>query len=205
MLFGSSQCKFDLVGGKISGVTDRVIYLNSDLVKGIYDALHYEAGEAWSLIFKNCGFIWGRREIERLDKEIKIRMRKGLGELSVGEYIDLIENYFSRQGWGKLEVNLNDAEEYGIVRISLKNSLFDNVLSDLDGSANYMIAGILKAFFEHISQADLDCLEVNWKRTADSLQSELFISGSARIKNLELQINNKSKPVEEALELLRAA
>jgi len=203
MLFGTSQCKFDLVGGKVTGVTDRVIYLSSDLIKGMYEALNFEAGEAWSLIFKNCGYLWGKREIARLNKEIQVRMRKDLGELSVGEFLDLVENYFARQGWGKIKISLDDAESYGVVRVTYQNSLFDANLSHIKGSVNYMIAGILRAFFEHISHAELDCLEVYWNRAGESTSSELLISGSSRIQKLEERLNNTSHDIEEALGILR--
>jgi predicted hydrocarbon binding protein len=205
MLFGNEHCLYDLVGGKVTGVTDRVIYLTSDLIKGIYDSLVYEAGDAWSLIFKNCGYLWGKREIERLNKEIKIRMRKELGELSVGEFIDLIENYFSRQGWGVISIRLDDAETSGIVRVSFENSFFDVNLAETNGSANFMIAGILRAFFEHISQTDLDCVEVFWSRTGAKPNSELLISGSKRIEQLAQHISTTPMDIEEALGFLRAS
>lgn len=205
MLFGTSQCKYDLVGGKVTGITDRVIYLNSDLIKGMYEALNFEAGDAWSLIFKNCGYLWGKREISRMNKEIQVRMRKELGELSVGEFLDLVENYFARQGWGKIKILLDDAEQYGVVRITFKNSLFDANLSHVNGSVNYMIAGILRAFFEYISQATLDCLEVSWHRDGENANSELLISGRERIEALEQRINNTSHDIEEALGILRVA
>jgi uncharacterized protein len=205
MLFGTSQCNYDLVGGKVTGVTDRVIYLSSDLIKGMYEALNFEAGEAWSLIFKNCGYLWGKREINRINKEIQVRMRKDLGELSVGQFIELVENYFSRQGWGRIKLSLDDAEQYGIVRATYDNSLFDANLAQVEGPVNYMIAGILKAFFEHISQAELDCAEVSWQRAGENLCSELLISGGDRIKSLEGKLNNKSHGIDEALGMLRVA
>ena len=205
MLFGTSQCKYDLVGGKVAGITDRVIYLNSDLIKGMYEALNFEAGEAWSLIFKNCGYLWGKREISRLNKEIQVRMRKELGELSVSEFLNLVENYFARQGWGKIRISLDDAEQYGVVRVTFTNSLFDANLAHVKGSVNYMIAGILRAFFEYISQAELDCVEVSWHRTGETANSELLISGSKRIQALEQRINNTSHDIEEALGILRVA
>ena len=205
MLFGNEHCVYDLVGGKVAGITDRVIYLTSDLIKGIYDSLVYEAGEAWSLIFKNCGYIWGKREIERLNKEITVRMRKELGELSVGEYIDLVENYFSRQGWGVIKIKLDDAESNGIVRVTFENSFFDTNLTETTSQVNFMIAGILRAFFEHISQTELDCIEVSWDRSGDKPVSELLISGSQRINKLSEKITDAPMKIEEALRLLRAS
>lgn len=203
LMFEANHCEYDLVGGKVTGTTDRVIYLSSDLIVGIYEALNYEAGEAWGLIFNNCGYLWGKREIERLKKELQIRIQQEITELSVKEFITLIESYFSKQGWGKVKIYLDDAQQYGIIRVNLKNGLFDANLSQVTGGVNYMIAGLLRAFFEYISQTSLDCVETTWQRNGDKTECELLISGSARIAKLQEQLKNISLDVEEALGRLR--
>jgi predicted hydrocarbon binding protein len=205
LMFTADSCEYDLVGGKVTATTERVIYLSSDLIIGIYEALNYEAGEAWALIFNNCGYLWGRREIDRLKKELKIRIQQEIEQLSVKDFSSLIEGYFSKQGWGKVKIHLDDAEQYGIIRVNLKNGLFDANLSPLvNGSTNYMIAGLLRAFFENISQASLGCVETSWQRNGDQHSCDLLISGSARITALQAQLTpSKSVDVEDALGRLR--
>ncbi len=203
VMFAADYCEYDLEGGKVSGTTDRVIYLSSDLIVGIYEAIHYEAGEAWGLIFNNCGYLWGKHEINRLKKELHIRIQEDINQISVKDFSSLIEGYFSKQGWGKVKIYLDDAEQYGIIRVNLKNSLFDANLSHISGSVNYMIAGLLRAFFEYISQADLDCLETSWQRNGDKSECDLLISGNARIHALKEKLNHTSIDIEEALGRLR--
>lgn len=203
-MFAADYCEYDLLGGKVTGTTERVIYLSSDLIVGIYDALNYEAGEAWGLIFNNCGYIWGKREIERLKKDLKIRIQQEMEQLSVKDFCSLIESYFSKQGWGKITIYLDDAEQYGIIRVNLKNGLFDANLSPfVTGSVNYMITGLLRAFFENISQTTLGCIETSWQRNGEQHTCDLLISGSARIAALQEQLNNTSVDIEEALGRLR--
>jgi uncharacterized protein len=203
LMFAADYCDYDLEGGKVTGTTDRVIYLSSDLIVGIYEALNYEAGEAWGLIFNNCGYLWGKREVERLKKELQIRIQQEMNQLSVKEFMTLIEGYFSKQGWGKVKIHLEDAQQYGIIRVNLKNSLFDANLGQVAGSVNYMIAGLLRAFFEYISQTSLGCVETSWQRNGDKTSCDLLISGSARITALQNQLNNTSIDIEEALGRLR--
>jgi predicted hydrocarbon binding protein len=203
-MFAADSCEYDLVGGKVTGTSERVIYLSSDLIVGIYEALNYEAGEAWGLIFNNCGYLWGKREIERLKRELKIRIQQEMEQLSVKDFTALIESYFSKQGWGKVKIYLDDAEQYGIIRVNLKNGLFDANLSQLAvGSVNYMIAGLLRAFFEYISQTTLACIETSWQRNGDQSNCDLLISGSARIATLQEQLNNTPIAIEDALGRLR--
>ncbi|MEY4768314.1 MAG: hypothetical protein RL637_953 [Pseudomonadota bacterium] len=203
LMFAAENCDYDLTAGKVSGNIDRVIYLSSDLIVGIYDALHYEAGEAWGIIFHNCGYLWGKREIQRLKTDLKIRLQQDLEQLSVNEFTFLIESYFSKQGWGKAKIYLDDAEQYGIVRVNLKNGLFDANLPQVEGSVNYMIAGLLRAFFEYISQADLGCVETSWQRNGDKSNADLLISGSQRISSLSSQLTSESMEIEQALGRLR--
>jgi predicted hydrocarbon binding protein len=203
LMFAAENCQYDLVAGTVSGSFDRVIYLSSDLIIGIYEALNYEAGEAWGLIFSNCGYLWGKHEIERLKKTLKLSVQQELEQLSVHEFTTLIEAYFSKQGWGRAKIYLDDAEQYGIIRVTLKNSLFDANLSQVQGSVNYMIAGLLRAFFEYISQANLGCLETSWHRNGDKSSCELLISGRERITLLEEEFHNTSVDIEAALGRLR--
>ncbi len=203
LMFAADYCTYDLDGGKVTSTTDRVIYLSSDLLVGIYDALNYEAGDAWGMIFNNCGYLWGKREIGQLKKELQVRIQQDIDQLSVDDFAALVESYFSKQGWGKVKIHLEDAEQYGIIRINIKNSLFDANLGHLKGSVNYMIAGLLRAFFEYISQTTLGCVETSWQRNGDKSSCDLLISGETRIMALQEQLNNTSIDIEEALGRLR--
>jgi len=202
-MFVADACEYDLEGGKVTGTTDRVVYLSSDLVVGIYEALNYEAGEAWGLIFTSCGYLWGKREISRLKKELQIHVKEDIEQLSVSDFSSLIESYFSKQGWGKVKIYLDDADQYGIIRVNIKNSLFDANLGYVTGAVNYMIAGLLRAFFEYISQATLGCIETTWQRDGDKSDCDLLISGSERIIALQEQLDNTSLDIEKALGKLR--
>lgn len=203
LLFAADQCDYDLEGGKVSGTNERVIFLSSDLIRGIYQALNYEAGEAWGLIFNNCGYLWGKFEAERLKKALQIRIQQEIEQLSVTDFVLLIESYFCKQGWGRVKIHLDDAEQYGIIRINLKNSLFDANLEEIDGPVNFMIAGLLKAFFEHISHSELDCMETSWQRNADKSNADFLLSGKERIAALQQQLGAAPVQVEDALGRLR--
>ncbi len=184
-LFGDSNLSYDLIQGTVRNASDtRVIYLSSDIIRGIYDVLKYETGEAWSLILKNCGVIWGERISTTLDKEIQTAASQKMGQLDVNSFIQLLEAYFANHGWGKMRIYLDDAENQGIIRANLKNSLFAQTLKHLNSPIEFMTAGMLQGIFSAISGHDLACIQVSYEKTGPE-SSEFIISGKARIDSFE--------------------
>lgn len=204
-LFGESSLNFNLNQGTVLSPTDvRVIYLSSDIIRGIYDVLKYETGDAWSLILKNCGVIWGERVSGSIDKEIQATSKQKIGQLSVESFIHLLESYFASHGWGKMRIYLDDAESHGIIRASLKNSLFAETLKHLNSPVEYMIAGMLQGIFSSISGHDLGCIQVSFETTGIAT-SEFLISASSRIDTLEQSGFAQELTPDEALARLRAS
>jgi uncharacterized protein len=204
-LFGESSLNFNLNQGTVLSPTDvRVIYLSSDIIRGIYDVLKYETGDAWSLILKNCGVIWGERVSGSIDKEIQATGNQKIGQLSVESFIYLLETYFASHGWGKMRIYLDDAESHGIIRASLKNSLFADTLKHLNSPVEFMIAGMLQGIFSSISGHDLDCIQVGFETTGIAT-SEFLISARSRIDTLEQSGFAQELTSDEALARLRAS
>ncbi|GAB6140073.1 hypothetical protein JCM14076_08020 [Methylosoma difficile] len=203
-IFSETEQKFDLAGGKVKSNTDvRVIYLSTDIIHAIYDVLKYEAGDAWPLILKNCGVIWGKRVCASLEEELQFKIGKPLGSLTVESYIGVLEAYFARHGWGKMRFYLDDAEQNGIIRARLRNSIFATTLRFVSKPVDYMIAGMLQSIFSAISGHELGCVQVSFEHTgADS--SEFLISSKARIEQLSELKKHEMTP-NDILERLRAA
>jgi uncharacterized protein len=202
-LFGDSSLNFDLKQGTVHSASNaRVIYLSSDIIRGIYDVLKYETGDAWSLILKNCGVIWGNRISGSLDKELQGSTHQKMGQLNVDSFVSLLESYFANHGWGKMRIDLSDAESNGIVRASLKNSLFAETLKHLNSPIEFMMAGMLQGVFSTISGHDLSCLQVSYESTGTET-SEFLISAKARIDSFEQSGFAQELTPDEALARLR--
>jgi predicted hydrocarbon binding protein len=204
-LFSDAAHHFDLSEGTVAGVAERIIYLTEDLVAGIHAALTHEAGEAWGVILKSCGYVWGRRLALALEKKTRSLLNREMGQLAVDDYLALLEAYFSQHGWGHLTVHLDDAESHGIVRASLRHSLFGASLRLRDQPVDFLIAGLLRALFERIGDCPLECLQVAWaKDGAGEESSEFLISAPERIESIAGAIG-EFKAVDDALARLRAA
>ena len=205
-MFGADAYGYDMKEGTVVSTTGtRVLYLSADLVRGIYQTLEYETGEAWQLILKSCGYIWGKRVSVSLGKELGVMIQDSLENLPVQDYLSLIESYFASHGWGRAVINIDDAQSHGMVRVSLKNSLFVHALHDVvDGRVDYMIAGMLRGLFEAISGRALDCVQVCCERSNPTQASEFLISAGSRIQSLEASLDN-GIGFDDAIKQLRAA
>lgn len=160
-IFDERRLGFDLEQGTVrSATSERVLYLASDVLRGIYDALVEEAGPAWSIILKNCGKLWGRRLMSSFDAELKAAGMTTQAEATVGQFQQFVEAYFPLHGWGKLRLNLDYAAPHGVVLAELRHSLFVSLIESETQTVDPMIAGILSAFFSHVSGHDLDALEL---------------------------------------------
>ena len=203
-LFDDSSLSYDLNQGTVRSTTDvRVIYLSSDIIRGIYDVLKYETGDAWSLILKNCGVIWG----ERISAFARWRSympppTKKSGNLAWIAFIHLLETYFANHGWGKMQFSLADAESNGVVRATLKNSLFGQTLKHLNSPVEFMMSGMLQGIFSTISGHDLACIQVSYETTGPE-SSEFLISAKSRIDSFEQSGFAQELNPDEALARLR--
>lgn len=173
----------------------RVVYLSSDVIRGVYNALEYEAGEAWKIILRNCGFFWGRRVAINLDRELSLIFQAAAKDLPVAEYVRFLEAYFRYHGWGVMEINLDRAVSHGLVVGRLRNSLFESVLTEVNGPVDYMIEGMLRAMFEHISGTPLDCVQVASEKSG-AQACEFVVTGASRIDEVRPLVEGGAGPDE---------
>ncbi len=203
-LFGDIGQQFDLYEGTIfSRANTRIVYLSADIIKGIHEALSYEAGDAWRIILKNCGVRWGERIAGTFDKELRSIANRRLEALTVTEYVELLESYFALHGWGRLTVDLAYAEQHGIIRCTLAHSIFSVVLADVPGAVNCLIEGMLEGIFSAISKHELRCLEIIGSAIVTPPENSFLITGSDRLDALSDQIDG-GLPAHDVLGLLSA-
>lgn len=192
--FRDSDHVYDVrIGTVVNQGGTRVVYLSNDVIRGIYTALEYEAGEAWRIILQNCGYLWGKRVASNLDREMNQLFKTQADELYVAEFVKFVEAYFRYHGWGVLSINLDYAPAEGVVFASLKNSIFEEVLKDVDGFVDQMIEGMLRSIFEHISGRELACRQIAAER--DGYEGcQFVITAPERLEAVEDMIEQKAAP-----------
>lgn len=193
-LFEGSDLEYDFEKGTIHNRTDnRIIWLSSDIVKGIFRALDEEAGEARGLIMKNCGRVWGRSVVKTLDRELASQGHEGQGELSVQNFIALLRAFFSKTGWGLIDVDLSKASPHGYIEVLLKNSFFSHVMNELSGTVDHLLAGVFEVVFSNISGQDLMCLEIASVNTGEKV-GRFLLSARSRIEEIEEWVEEGRSP-----------
>lgn len=159
----------------------RCCLLSTDLLRGVYLALVEEAGEAWSVILKNCGRIWGERLARRLDKELRGLFQTELGDLSVTRFVEVMREYFAFHGWGDLTIDTEHTVQRGVVEASLRDSIFLEVVDPGEAMVDPLMCGILASLFSYLSQQKLDALQTACPSQGASL-SRFLISAPQRIE-----------------------
>ena len=203
-LMGDSALTFDLYQGTVHSLSGvRIIYLSTDIIQGIHSALHFEAGDSWRLILKTAGYVWGKRVAQSLDRELSAIAGKKLEKLTVDEYVALLENYFSMNGWGKMTITLDDAQSHGIIVARLEHSIFGAALSSVPGNVDEMIAGMLRGMFENISGQELDCIEMPHPPDGMKDVAAFIVTAPKRIQGLSNLVDQKAT-FNEFLDELRA-
>ncbi len=204
-LFGESGQYYDLYEGTISSAANvRIIYLSTDIIRGIHEALSYEAGEAWSLILHNCGVRWGKRTAASLERELRALANRRMDGLVVKEYCDLLESYFAFHGWGKLKIHLDRAQTDGVVHFTLTNGIFSSVLTNVLGPVDHMIEGMLCGMFGVVSGGHaLGCVQIIPDGPKPYETVHFVLSGAERIESIATSVVPGSS-LDDVLNLLRS-
>ena len=183
-LLNDSQFEWDLRQGVIfNPAKTRLCLFSADLLSGVYKALLDEAGEAWSLIFKHCGQIWGARLARRLDREFQALGQSTLGELPLSTFLSTVRGYFAGHGWGVLDIEVERAQETGIVEARFRESVFAEVIREPQDMVDPMMSGILASLLSHLANVPLDCVQTTCiSRGAPA--SRFLISAASRLEEV---------------------
>jgi len=153
----------------------------ADLLQRLRETLEEEAGPAWHRVWKDCGRLWGRRVMEDLDRRCMELLGCALFDLPLEKFLEFLTEQVTSQGWGKLEVDLTDGLERGIIRASLINSVFSD--GRRSSSGDVLLAGMLASVLSRVSGEDLDCIRTDAPGGAPG--SRFVITAADRLKGVE--------------------
>lgn len=160
-LFGILGQRYDLRAGTVrTPLDEREIYLSTDLIAGVHDALAFEAGEAWGLILQNCGRTWGDRLMGKLWGQLQHQAGVRPEDLQVDDFVAWVEGWFRHCGWGVLTLDLTEASRHGVVFARLEHSLYREAIPEPGARCDFLVAGLLGRWFSRIAGHDLEALEL---------------------------------------------
>jgi len=150
----------DAEGRLIDPSGARVVFATAQAARSLHRVLETEETGAWGAAMKGCGRDCGAKIAARLDAVLAGLDKPTLTALPLEACLALLEHLFAAHGWGRLQLDLADAAEHGIVVARLEHSFFVETLAEADGFVDTVLAGILQGFFGHISGQALACEEI---------------------------------------------
>lgn len=156
---------------------DRLLALPETLIQAIYSGLDKETGQATRLVLFNCGKWWGKNFYTRFRDELGDYYGQALSDMPMAEFLQCLQQCWITHGWGKIELN-HQFQPSGYLVITTWNSPFARQAPAGTLPACYFEAGILSAFFSHLTGRELQCVQT----TCESLGSEAnrFVLGLAK-------------------------
>jgi predicted hydrocarbon binding protein len=142
----------------------RVIAFPQEFSQGLLEGLLDECGEAWPVVLYRCGEWWGRRQMERMSKDLEEHLGGALSGFPTGLAQTILSDAWACHGWGRLELELKDIER-GLLHATVEGApfaaLFVSQQRDAKGRpVDALLAGSLAGMFSQASGADMAAHEI---------------------------------------------
>lgn len=203
----SDYVKWDLGRGVLrSRGGARLIAFPQEFTTGLLNGLEDECGEAWHVVMYRCGEWWGKREMERLEKDLGAFYQEELKSLPSAHAHASLAEAWALHGWGRLSFDMADIER-GIMHARVESSQIASAFLATGKDAKgrcvcSLLSGVLAGMFIHMSKAELAAHELTCIARGD--ESCRFVLGlKTRMANVPEQIRKKAS-VDEILGTLRS-
>ena len=167
---------------------DRLLALPETLIQAIYSGLDKETGQATRLVLFNCGRWWGRSFYTRFCEQLTDYYNISTADMPMVEFLQSLQQCWVTHGWGKLELD-QTYQHRGFLVIKTWNSPFAKLAPNWNQPVCYLEAGVLSAFFSHLTGRDLHCIQT----TCESMGADCnrFILGlPKRLESIETMVTN---------------
>jgi predicted hydrocarbon binding protein len=158
----------------------RLVLVGAETTRGFHHVLEAEKPGTWATAMNASGTATGLTIATGLDETLAALGKPTLAALPLEACLALLQHSFTAYGWGRLRIDLNDAADHGFVVARLEHGFTVETMSSGEEFADAMIAGVLQAFFGHISGQNLGCLEIECARRG-SPQCTFVITAPERL------------------------
>jgi predicted hydrocarbon binding protein len=143
----------------------RVMAFPQEFSIGLIAGLVEECGEAWPIVMQSCGAFWGKRQMERLDKELSTFHGARIKGLPTATVHCAISECLAVHGWGRATFDLSEfTRRVLLVRVSdspMVAAVNEAKLDTGDKPVDALLAGALAAMFSVASGAAMECKEIS--------------------------------------------
>jgi len=174
---------------------------------GLLAGLEDECGDAWPVVMHRCGEWWGKRHMERLERELTAYYGSKLTDMPAVQVHATLAASFAAHGWGALSMDVTRIER-GVLVARVENAAMAAALlsakKDAKGrTVDGLLAGILSGMLSQASGGDVGCQEIACAARGDE-QCVFVCTEKARLQEVPAWVR-KQMPAAEILDRLDAA
>lgn len=152
----------------------RLIAIPDTLLRGLYAALDAELGTGSGIALFSCGKAWGIAFVKRFADELAAYYDKPLQSMSMIEFLQCLKQCWKSHGWGLLDLDLKYYQQ-GFLVARISHSPYVAMAPQGKRPMGFLEAGILAAFFSHITGENLHCVQTSCESLG--AESNEFILG----------------------------
>ena len=196
----SDYVKWDMGRGVLRSRSGaRLIAFPHEFTTGLLAGLEDECGEAWHVVMYRCGEWWGKREMERLEKDLGAFYQEELRSLPSAHAHASLAEAWALHGWGRLSFDMADIER-GLMHARVENSqiaaAFLATGKDAKGRCVCsLLSGVLAGMFAHMSKAEIAAHELTCVGRGEEVCR--FVLGlKTRLTNVPEHLRKKASAAE---------
>ena len=173
--FDENYVKFDVDEGVMKNrAGTRLLGLSEDFLKGFRKAVMEETGEAHHVVFETCGKTWGENLAQRFQKETSLYYESEFQALPMSMFSLLFKNFWSRHGWGELDIDWEQGYRDGVFEVAVHNPAFSSIF-DAEGLNDDIFTGVLSAFFSRFAGQELECFQTEEHVSEEGVRLSRFL------------------------------
>lgn len=174
---------------------------------GLFDGLEDECGQAWTVVLYRCGEWWGKRQMERMEKNLGAHFGAELTTLSTAQVHASIQEAWATEGWGRMKLNLEHLEK-GFLHVTVTQSPISEAFVKAGRDAknrpvDSLTGGAIAGMFSHAAKADLAAHQIACV-VAGAPVNEYLLGQREKLKEVPA-LQRKGMSVAEIIENLTAA
>jgi len=143
----------------------RLMAFPQEFTVGLLAGLEDECGEAWPIVMYRCGEWWGKRHMERMEKDLGAHYREELRDLPTAHAHSSLTEAWALHGWGRISFDMADIE-HGVMHVHVDGSQIAAAFmaSGKDPKGKpvcSLLSGIMAGLFSHMTKAEIVAHEVS--------------------------------------------
>jgi len=185
----------------------RLVAFPQEFTLGLLEGLMDECGEAWPIVLYRCGEWWGRRNMERMAKELTTFYNSPMKEMSTAVAHGAFSESWALHGWGRLTFDLADIDSgflHATVREAPVAAVFAAGQRDAKGrTVDSLLSGVLAGTFSFVAEAEIIAHEIACTARGDSA-CQFVVGAKAPLADVPEWVRKKMS-AEEIGQRLRSA